>query len=81
MMKSETTTTQFLAALDGVELTKEQHTRIASGIAQVVMKELASIDNRGDLALSRKIRLEKIKIPGPVIDGIYAKIHKDIFTI
>lgn len=81
-MKAETTTTQFLAALDGVELTKEQHNRIASGIAQVVMKELASIDNRGDLALSRKIKLEKVKlIPGPIIDGIYAKIHKDIFNI
>lgn len=80
-MKSETTSTQFLAALDGVELTKEQHARISSGIAQVVMKELASIDNRGDLALTRKIKLEKIQIPGPIIDGIYARIHKDIFNI
>lgn len=79
-MKSETTSTQFLAALDGVELTKEQHARISSGIAQVVMKELASMDNRGDLALSRRIKLEKIKIPGPIIDGIYARIQKDIFN-
>ena len=80
-MKTETKSTQFLAALEGVELTKEQHARISSGIAQVVMKELASIDNRGDLALSRRLKIDKIQIPGPIIDGIYAKIHKDIFTI
>ena len=78
-MKTETTT-QFLAALEGVELSKEQHARISSGITQMVMKELAGIDNRGDLALSRKIKLEKIKIPGPIIDGIYARIQKDIFS-
>jgi hypothetical protein len=80
-MNTETASIQFLAALEGVELTKEQHARISSGIAQVVMKELASLDNHGDLAMSRKIKLEKIRIPGPILDGIYARSHKDIFNI
>lgn len=78
-MKNEEKSTQFLAALEGVQLTKEQHARISTGIAQVVMKELASIDNNGDMALSRRIRLEKIRIPGPIIDGIYARLNQNIF--
>jgi hypothetical protein len=70
---------QFLVALEGIDLTATQRKAIASGIRQVVMRELALIDTKGDLALSSRAKLvgKKLK-PGPIIDGIYASVRQDI---
>ncbi|NMM49825.1 hypothetical protein [Marinigracilibium pacificum] len=45
----------FIAALDGVELSDEQIEKINSGIQQVVMGELAKIDKKGDLIITGRI--------------------------
>ena len=55
----------FIADLQGVELTKEQHAAIVSGVRKVVLQAIAEIDTGGDLAISRNLDdlSEKFRIP------------------
>jgi len=45
----------FIAALDGVELSKEQIQNINAGIQEVVMRELAGIDRKGDFVIAERV--------------------------
>ncbi|MGV3556857.1 hypothetical protein [Larkinella arboricola] len=77
-LKPETSAAHFVAALEGVELSREQHERIASGIQEVVMKELASIDLNGDLAFAKRFKIDRLKIrPGDLINGIRLKLVRE----
>lgn len=57
----------FTVSLEGIDLTDEQVKRIDAGIKDVVMREIASVDHRADLAISRKLTVnplfKTIKIP------------------
>ena len=53
---------QFFISLDDIDLTDEQIKRIDKGIQNVVLKELASIDNVSNFAV--KADLGKTLIPG-----------------
>lgn len=65
----------FVAALEGIELSREQHDRISSGIQEVVMRELARIDTKGDIAVAKRFTVDKLKIrPGDLINGIRLKL-------
>ncbi|MFD1140132.1 hypothetical protein ACFQ4C_03395 [Larkinella insperata] len=77
-LKPQTAAAHFVAALEGVALTKEQHDRIASGIQEVVMKELAAIDLKGDLAFARRFKIDKSRInPDELINGIRIKLVRE----
>ncbi len=45
----------FAVSLDGLNLSKNQIKQIDHGIKEAVMRELAKIDNKGDLIINRKI--------------------------
>lgn len=47
----------FIASLDDIALSEEQMHRIDRGIKEVVMRELAQIDNQGDLVINSKLAL------------------------
>ena len=49
--------TEFSAKLQGIKLNDEAKTRISSGIQEIVLKELARMDNQGDLMVKNLIRL------------------------
>ncbi|MGA0558058.1 hypothetical protein ACO2Q8_15470 [Larkinella sp. VNQ87] len=73
--KPDNRAAHFVAALEGIELTKEQHERISSGIQEVVMRELARIDTKGDLAIAKRFKFEKIGLrPGDLINGVRLKL-------
>ena len=77
-LKPEPSAAHFVAALEGVELTREQHERISSGIQEVVMKELATIDLNGDLAITKRFKVDKLKIrPGDLINGVRLKLVRE----
>lgn len=60
---------QFRVELDGLELSDEQTKRISSGVQQLVLKELASIDFKGDA---------HVFIRDPEWYGIWARhIHRE----
>lgn len=48
----------FAVSLDGIVLSAEQEARIESGIKEVVMRELAKIDLKGDFVINRKLELK-----------------------
>ncbi|MBI5915292.1 MAG: hypothetical protein HY842_07940 [Bacteroidetes bacterium] len=63
-MKKSQEDAVFAVSLDGVNLSDEQLKRIDSGIKEVVMRELAKVDNQGDLVINRKLELNpKFKLP------------------
>lgn len=47
----------FTVSLEGLDLKPEQLKRIDSAVRDTVMRELAAIDNGGDLALTRRVQL------------------------
>jgi hypothetical protein len=57
----------FTVALDGLNLSDEQLKNIELGIKDVVMREVAKIDHRGDLIINANLalnpRLQGIKLP------------------
>jgi hypothetical protein len=57
---------QFKVVLDGIELSDEQHARIASRVQQVVLDELAGIDTGGD-----RLAMLFPKFPGDI--GLIAR--------
>ena len=59
---------EFNVKLEGIKLSKEATARIQSGIQQLVLNELAGTDTKGDLVLTRPIKI------GPIINGIVARI-------
>ena len=58
----------FQVKLDGIKLSKESTARIQDGIQQLVIRELADLDLKGDLVYNRPIRIH------PILNGIYARI-------
>ena len=63
---------QFVAALDGIDLSKDQVENITKGIREVVMKELARIDTKGDLIIDKKVRDNPYFLDFPILEGIIA---------
>lgn len=61
---------EFKVQLEGIKLSKDATARIQSGIQQLVIGELAGADLRGDLVVTRPIKI------GPIINGIIARIDK-----
>lgn len=57
----------FTVSLEGLNLKQEQLKRIDAAIKDAVMRELASIDTEGDLAITRKVQINPtfkgIKLP------------------
>ncbi|HMQ59825.1 MAG TPA: hypothetical protein PKE06_04105 [Flavilitoribacter sp.] len=57
----------FTVSLDGIGLSPDQVERIDKGIKETVMRELALIDNRGDLIINRKLeanpKFKGIRLP------------------
>ena len=76
----KTPNTSFMALLDGVTLTPEQSKRISSGIQEVVMRELAGIDNHADFSVSKRFQVDpKLVINKDIlINGIRIKLLKDL---
>jgi hypothetical protein len=76
IMKKVKNDNQFSVSLNGIELSDEQRRRIDKGIKDVVMREIASIDNQGDFIINANIAksplLEKFKLP-PHTLGIWAE--------
>ena len=67
---------QFLASLEGIDLTAEQSKRISSGIQEVVMRELAQIDAHSEFSVANRFRsdlLKKIFDKDILINGIRIK--------
>lgn len=65
---------QFVAALDGIDLTADQAKRISSGIQEVVMRELAHIDNHAEFSLAKQFRIDERLINKDIlINGIRIK--------
>jgi hypothetical protein len=58
---------EFKVQLKGITLSKDATARIQSGIQQLVIHELAGIDNKGDLIIHRPIKI------GPTLNGIVAR--------
>ena len=58
---------EFKVQLEGIKLSKDATARIQSGIQQLVINELAGVDTKGDLVLTRPIRI------GPVLNGIVVR--------
>ena len=52
----------FVVSLDGLKLSKAQKERIDNGIKELVMKEIAAIDTKGDLVINQKLGLNP-KLP------------------
>jgi hypothetical protein len=80
---------KFEVSLSGLNLTKEQISQIDKGIKEVVMRELAKIDHKGDMVISRvplkqedDITLRALN-PNPfhigATDGIWVRV-KDILS-
>jgi hypothetical protein len=61
---------EFKVQLEGIKLSKEATARIQSGIQQLVIGELAGTDLRGDLVVTRPIKI------GPILNGIVARLDK-----
>jgi len=59
---------EFQVKFEGVHLSDQALKRIQSGIHQLVINELAGIDEEGDLVVTRPIKLR------PIINGIVARI-------
>ncbi len=51
---AKTTNTQFMASLEGIALSPEQTKRISSGIQEVVMRELAQVDQQAEFSVSKR---------------------------
>lgn len=62
---------EFKVQLEGIKLSKEATARIQSGIQQLVIGELAGTDLKGDLVVTRPIKI------GPILNGIVARIDKN----
>jgi len=75
MKKNIQEDTQFLVALEGLELSKEQINRIKVGIKSVVMNEVAAIDTKGDLLISDKVELNSKISDLPILVGMTARVH------
>ena len=60
---------EFKVQLEGIKLSKEATARIDSGIQQLLLQELATIDQKGDLVLDRRIKI------GPMINGRIARLE------
>ena len=57
----------FIVSLDGLNLSKKQLARIDKGIKDIVLKEIASMDTKGDVVLNHRIlnnpKFTPLKIP------------------
>ena len=49
--------TTFLVSLEGLNLTKDQEKRIEKGIGEIILKEIAMLDNKTDVAITQKFSL------------------------
>jgi|SoiMethySBSTD1v2_1073268.scaffolds.fasta_scaffold972696_1 hypothetical protein len=60
---------EFQVKLEGIKLSKESTSRIQHGIQQLVIRELADLDFKGDLVINRPIKI------GPILNGIIARLE------
>jgi hypothetical protein len=79
---------KFEVSLSGLNLSKEQISQIDKGIKEVVMRELAKIDHKGDIVISGMPPKQEDDLalrpsnpssfPSGATDGIWVRV-KDIF--
>lgn len=69
------TTGEFQVRLDNIKLSTEAKQRIQLGIQQLVLREVAQIDHKGDVLIGRPVKL------GPIWNGIVAKLVKGTIQI
>lgn len=70
----------FTVSLDGLNLTDDQIGRIDKGIKEVVAREVAQIDHRGDLVINDRLDLNP-RFKGfkfPILFGIWIE-NWDVF--
>lgn len=79
-MKKSRSDNQFSVSLNGIDLSDAQRKKIDQGIKDVVMREIASIDNQGDFIINGNIGksplIEKFKLP-PHTMGIWIEQFDD----
>jgi hypothetical protein len=63
----------FVASLEGVELSKEQIARINTGIKEVVIKEIARIDFKGDVVINERFKGHDVFEKLPILEGIWVE--------
>lgn len=66
---------EFQVKLEGIKLSKDAQKRIQTGIQELVIRELADFDAKGDLLLKRPIKL------GPILNGIVARLDRGNINI
>ena len=62
------TTVEFQVRLDDIKFSPSAKSRIQLGIQQLLLKELAQIDHKGDVVIGRPVKL------GPIWNGIIARL-------
>ncbi len=62
------TTGEFQVRLDDIKLSAAAKQRVQLGIQQLLLKELAQIDHKGDVVIGRPVKL------GPIWNGIIARL-------
>ena len=58
---------EFTAKLEGIKLNDQARQRIVNGVQELVIRELAHVDHKGDLIVKRPIELR------PILNGIIAR--------
>jgi hypothetical protein len=66
---------EFKVQLKGIKLSKDATARIQSGIQELVIHELAGIDEKGDLIIHRPIKI------GPILNGLVARPEEGTIVI
>lgn len=63
----------FVVSLDGLNLSKKQIASIDKGIRDVVLKEIAAIDTKGDVVINKRLDLnpKTIGVKFPILAGIW----------
>ncbi len=63
----------FVVSLDGLNLSDEKIEKINRGIRDVVLKEIASIDTKGDLVMNKRLDLnpKTVGFKFPILWGIW----------
>jgi len=66
---------EFTAKLENIELDDAAKHRIAVGLQNLIVQELAHIDKKGDLVITRPIKLR------PILNGIVAVEQNGVINI
>ena len=72
---------QFLVSLEGLKLSNEQKIKINSGIQDVVMRELAQMDNLDNFAIVKKKKSIDVNALHPFIWGIIWDNGKKVMDV